>query len=145
MKNKKEVKCIVDELPDKRIGMSREDHAYCPKCHPQPQHTPTPWAAIDSVWKRADGLYECAIVRPVTQTKLAMAFGRTEEEAKANAAFIVRAVNAHEELVKELRRVAEDMNTLVDNDEHWNRAQMREVLFAIQSNATNALAKAEGK
>ena len=55
-------------------------------------HTPTPWKVreqtngwMDIVWDRKDGLItESTIVRLSN---------------KANAAFIVRAVNAHEEMV----------------------------------------------
>lgn len=64
-------------------------------------HTPTPW--IVSGGREEDG----RMVKIGTGEKgwlgVAAAFGDTPEEAEANAAFIVKAVNAHDDLIHALK------------------------------------------
>ncbi len=66
---------------------------------PQPRHTPTPWVlgcsenewGERSIWaNKVNGEPKTMVVGPLNQ---------------ANAAFIVRAVNAHDELVKVLTHI----------------------------------------
>lgn len=103
-----------------------------------PKHTPTPWhikrdrrmAFFQDDSKGSLGDAICARL--------------DDETCAANAAFIVRAVNAHEALLEAAKIVSDGMNTAVDNDEHWTRQQMRAHLFAIQSAAVKAIAIAEG-
>jgi hypothetical protein len=62
-------------------------------------HTPTPWFSDKgAVWDSQDLLRRLLIAECI---------GDSRANAKADAAFIVRAVNAHEALVELARRVAE--------------------------------------
>lgn len=80
MKTRKENRCCDDM--EKHIGYK-----------PQPTHTPTPWN-----WDSSK------TIRLGTPLKYEVAsLGLSREVAEANAAFIVRAVNAHEELVSFIR------------------------------------------
>ena len=58
------------------------------------EHTPTPWR-LDTRWSRL-------IVQGPNNEDIASVFGTRSDEGKACAAFIVRAVNCHEELVAAL-------------------------------------------
>ena len=60
----------------------------------EPKHTPTPWQAIRLSW----GGY--AISSATKNIAGLNAYQKPKEEQAANAAFIVRAVNAHDTLVK---------------------------------------------
>lgn len=102
-------------------------------------HTPTPWFI--------DALRESRGVAP----KFTVCTLSGEEHTIAptidatDAAYIVKCVNAHEELVAALRALSEGINTAVDiDDDHCTRAEMRKHLFALQEIAEQALAKAEG-
>lgn len=95
----------------------------------KPQHTPTPWTdhkkslfpQSDGIIWGPDGIGICEMQR--------MGY---PEEMKANAAFIVRAVNAHEDMLAALKNLVErNLIKDVDGDHH------QEVLDSI--------AKAEGK
>lgn len=90
--------------------------------HPKPQHTPTPWH-VAATWSQTD------IVDDAQKGKGAWAL-----VAKAfkpgDAAFIVRAVNSHEELKESLRLAA---NVLKDDC-----PEMAKRFF-------EAIAKAEGR
>lgn len=69
------------------------------------QHTPTPWLVTDEI----DRIYNGELIRPVSGNPSPVAvvcdFNRfdRDEERKANAAFIVKAVNAHDALVDAAR------------------------------------------
>lgn len=64
---------------------------------PQGQHTPTPWTTEN---------LNPFILGPDEKAVCQMTWGkRPMAEEKANAAFIVRAVNAHEELLEALKTV----------------------------------------
>ena len=69
------------------------------------QHTPTPWVMTRSV-DRHDGEFDYGIHARDAKV-LAEVFGRSASggvlPAEANAAFIVRACNAHEDLVAALK------------------------------------------
>lgn len=103
------------------------------------EHTPTPWnqegraitcerwSTIATVDNGATDMDENVI---------------TEDEADANAAFIVRAVNAHEELLTALKKSAAILDVLVNSDlsaDDYKDAE-RYLLLAQQ-----AIANAEGK
>jgi len=68
------------------------------------KHTPTPWS-FQPYKSEYRGDREGFSIRALDGKVIAAARGstRTEEEKEANAAFIVRACNAHEKLVSELR------------------------------------------
>jgi len=61
---------------------------------------------------------------------------RTREDAKADAAFIVRAVNCHEELLQAAKDALEAMGFGPSNKKH---------LHDIENQLEQAIAKAEGK
>ena len=82
-----------------------------------PSHTPTPWKVGE----------EYEILGP--NEKVVATTYHNRPEVEANAAFIVRAVNAHEELLEALRYV-------VDSGESYER---------VQEIAVQAIAKAEGR
>jgi hypothetical protein len=98
-------------------------------CTTSNKHTPLPWRFGDNVGKRPtweyvegqDGQAICLI-------------GQTSD-GEANAAFIVRACNAHEDLVAALSELVE---LLEDNQPDW-------YLKKHFNHARAALAKAEGK
>lgn len=69
------------------------------------KHTPTPWHLQSNfAWsdesKDRGAVFECHLV---TGTHV------PEDQNKANAAYIVRAVNAHEELIGLLKRIAQSV------------------------------------
>lgn len=69
-------------------------------------HTPTPWH-FDELESRPDG---CGYIRCEADPLEISHHGdmsRSREENLANAAFIVKAVNSHDALVAELRRLHE--------------------------------------
>lgn len=113
------------------------------------QHTPTPWEVSDRVfgstsnpethiyWKapyQNDGSrYHIATVSYPSN----MEGSNGAAERKANAAFIVRAVNAHEELVQVMCELKDRLMMQQDKYGHDNR---EEIGWCVE-----AIAKAEGK
>jgi len=107
--------------------------ALCEKCggvcknYPASSHTPTPWG-----WEslenrvRIEGNGYCVAI---------MQKGMDRQTTEANAAFIVRAVNSHEELLDVMRFIIE-MNEKTGAE--------RNMPVAIRL-AKKAIAKAEGK
>jgi len=89
----------------------------------KPQHTPTPWRKILAPTQIVTDQFVVATLH--------------NENSYANAEFILRAVNSHEELIMALRKLrrALDEMSLNPHDEFYNLAEI----------ATDALAKAEGK
>lgn len=70
-------------------------------------HTPTPWSAEFSGGRGA-------WIKGANSEWSALACGDTDDSANHNAAFIVRAVNAHEELVAALKQIASQGGNLSD-------------------------------
>jgi hypothetical protein len=73
-------------------------------------HSPTPWAvnyAHPDVWLESES----------EENNLADVHGASFEESKANAAYIVRCVNAHEALVDALKAVLNVLAPVI-NDVH---------------------------
>lgn len=108
-------------------------------------HTPTPWFAKRSGWST---VYIEARIRPGILQEVA-ACGPTEagmEQQDANAAFIVRACNAHDQLVAALKAVTDVLDAfgnLPDGLMHpspWNQHKVEEKVAAARA----ALAAAEG-
>jgi len=88
------------------------------------KHAPTPWHLAST----ADGYFTC-IER---DDRLIARCGSSDFlQAERDAAFVVRAVNAHEELIDTLRMVIEDLQ----EDEYGYLIKMAE----------QAIAKAEGE
>lgn len=74
------------------------------------QHTATPWQQDEDWIVSGDG-------NPVAAAHM---------NAEANAAFIVRACNAHDDLVRALRHAVEAFEA--DNDKSWYVAEARAAL-----------------
>jgi predicted lipid-binding transport protein (Tim44 family) len=101
-------------------------------------HTSTPWSAdIEAFMIYADG-------KAVADTD--HLGPKTNEEAKANAAFIVKAVNCHHELVEELQAavlVYEDIVGAMDNGEPYTLEELTSPAFTKSfEKARAAIAKA---
>lgn len=64
-----------------------------------PEHTPTPWRVANGIDVRSEAIGFLAYV------STAGARGRTLDEARANAALIVRAVNANADLLAALEAI----------------------------------------
>lgn len=97
---------------------------------PKPTHTPTPWTQEKArYWKLlSEGKHFMSVSFPS---------GVSDELTNsANAAYIVRAVNSHEELLEALKQLAN-----VTNQKGMNRV----VVNSIVDRAWKAIAKAEGK
>lgn len=99
------------------------------------QHTPTPWSG-----GHYSSVVGCLIVgqggRLICDTAI-----QPKELAEANAVFIVRACNAHEELLSALKVVAKDCCMALDGT--WDKSDegFRDTLELVEA----AIAKAEGK
>lgn len=107
------------------------------------QHTPTPWEIGNVTYQHN---FECWTktvsakgTRPLVGHRVA---GRTEAECNANAAFIVRAVNAHDELVAALRFAKESIVQNRTLDEARNDHALNEAMVAVENRISAALAKA---
>lgn len=111
------------------------------------KHTPTPWyvSKLDKVSINADCGSDGLI--PVMIPPLADDFighpSRFENQFEANAAFIVKACNAHDELVKALSEAQQYLHDMLyagvlENDGSHN-------LHIINTTIAQALAKAKGE
>lgn len=100
---------------------------------PTPSHTPTPWF-IKNGQLKGQGL-----------TTGVLYGGNPTELWRANAAFIVKAVNCHEELVEalqETKKMTDELLRTMDIDEdHW----YRDDLVGLRVSVIQALAKAEAE
>jgi hypothetical protein len=123
MKTRKEiVPCICGSL----------DH----KNHPnESTHTPTPWK-VAYVWQSETvgaKIWKCKIETGQELYCPANSIGATKEIAEANAAYIVRAVNSHEQMLAMLKHLVS-----LDYDDTDN-------LESLKESAHELIAKAEGK
>jgi len=100
-------------------------------------HTPTPWKVRmygeKNRWASFQGPDEMAI----GDTNVS---ARSPEEALANAAFIIRAVNAHEELVEALKKITE-----VDSDLSNETNAYYEAWTVCKHIANEAIAELKGE
>lgn len=101
------------------------------------KHTPTPWKIVA---RSADPLDVSKRMIEDSQGRFIVKTGTTVhislEQQAANAAFIVRAVNCHYELVNSLKQIKSQL-TAIDGLTH-----QEEFILSI---AQQAIAKAEGK
>jgi hypothetical protein len=106
------------------------------------KHTPTPWRTGKfhmTSGSAADHVYSSQSKEP--QEGIARCYGWVgEEEAQANADFIVRACNSHDELVEVVCDGAELISTIINGQVHPT-----DELQACLARYTAAAAKAEGK
>lgn len=86
-------------------------------------HTPTPWEIREHNYgnvRGAHGLFMVGNNAPIADG----IYGRNISEADANADFIVKACNAHDDLVAVLEKITDEMtrlNTVMK--ETWEEAQ----------------------
>ena len=97
------------------------------------KHTPTPWT-LDSRWPKCV-VSEYALPGPLSLRVVAMNLSNED------AAYIVKCVNVHEELVISLKRI---QKALKQESGHEAKGTF-EMCEVIQNTVNNALAKAEGK
>ena len=104
----------------------------------KPSHTPTPWRIYKEPMNPNPRLMAEAstLVAVISQGK---AFAK---ETEANAAYIVKAVNAHEEMVKALKDV---LFVLKGQAERGNFLDSSERDISLEGVVEQAIAKAEGK
>lgn len=105
-----------------------------------PQHTPTPWKLEGNLEisgpPEAD-IYDYRFIA-LADSQFDQKADKTPEQEqtdRANAAFIVRAVNAHEELLEALKQLANISN----------RHSKNSVVASIVEQAWKAIAKAEDR
>ena len=95
------------------------------------EHTPTPWKistiTADEVSSEKGVVCEC--------------FGVTQEEEFANAAFIVRACNAHDELVEACKISLARLLAIDEVLNNQNNGRRNHAIYLL----SQAIAKAEGK
>jgi hypothetical protein len=108
------------------------------------EHTPTPWTLNKSFGNpviSVDGDSDWPIVPEVS--------GPTVKQAKANAAFIVRAVNAYDELKRVNEELLAALKSTLPDLQNWNAAHNRGKgtawISGLIAKCEQALAKAEGK
>lgn len=98
-------------------------------------HTPLPWKAERGSHQTRDPqFWQCPVVHG--GLRVANVAGTSKEEAEANAAFIVRAVNNHQRLINQLKACRNKLKDMMDDSE-W--CQPVGLLDAIDQ----AIAKAE--
>ena len=114
----------------------------------QPQHTPTPWVAtyrkhVDEWWIGAKNT-DAVLKLPISQMTCAIKAmsGNSQQEAAANAAFIVRACNAHAALVQALENIVDFFGSYVTTLPDRNGKEMLDIDFSLDD-ARNALNLAE--
>ena len=112
-------------------------------------HTPTPWGKRRAL-RPVDGEYDCGIWAEIEDRPhvIAECYGRVSDtirpDAEANAAFIVRAVNAHEALVEALNRLERWSTPFIEDTPISAETLWREFPAAIKNaRAALALAKEE--
>lgn len=115
MKTQKEIQpCICGSL----------DHDSHPN---EPQHTPTPWK-LETNYAWHDGFKDRG---SIFSCNMKVGTHVPEDQNIINAAFIVRAVNAHGELVNTLHHLLNQPELLTDD---FYRKQIKEMLVKAESN-----------
>lgn len=102
-----------------------------------PQHTPTPWSLSGSdsyiMGRKNGGKVVVALVEMDESGSVSF------DEMDANAAYIVRCVNSHAELVAALERIESETELDIDDEQ-----EALTTLKRIRQQARAALAKAKG-
>lgn len=106
------------------------------------KHTPTPWktggriGSLNIDAENGRGIATCGYTDTSDVTK-------SLAENVANAEFIVRACNSHDDLIHYLKRIAQIAE--IRQNENLNDATIHAITECMMSLAKEALAKAEGK
>lgn len=88
-------------------------------------HTPTPWIAGKYGELRSpDGRQV-----EVYGLQIAQVMSSPTEEDRANAALIVKAVNAHDDLVEALKRVTEHLQTMIEYHPEENTSDIDAAIY----------------
>lgn len=96
----------------------------------KPQHTPTPWTVSE---RQAMGIGHQAVISEMTDEVIARMDFLNEDDGKSNAAFIVRAVNAHEDMKAALEQCEGFLKAMMDLEKHKGaRALLVKVLQALK-------------
>ena len=110
------------------------------------KHTPTPWAILDSerlIVGRDEG---CGTETPTADCLAEIVYKTpglpNRETREANAAFIIQACNAHEDLLEALRGIVDRMEVLADDAEECGYDQRAENTRKDIAAARAAIAKA---
>lgn len=108
-------------------------------CDCKPQHTPTPWHVTTSIKEfvpKSQGGGLKVKLMANSESRIGTLNSENPELARANAAYIVKAVNAHEALLKACKAGASMLlrNTLQDAED-----------TAVYNQMKQAIAQAEGK
>ena len=102
------------------------------------RHTSTPYLA------RFSGSHQHMIIERDGLLVAVLSERPTYEEEQANAAFIVQAVNSHDELVAQLKRVRIDLGGLLTTEGEnapyyeWSETAGREMIREIDATLNNA-------
>jgi len=107
-----------------------------------PTHTPGPWVNDEGLHNMMEFRIYSPTGRVIARLQDFTTFREDVEEAEANAAFIVRACNAHEELVKALETLLERANGLDQSATHDGLSNCNAI---TKARIAIAKAKAEGK
>lgn len=113
------------------------------KCsvHWKPAHTPTPWLAVKApASEHKEGIHWYIEEGSQHATVATIYMLCTKEWTDANAAFIVRAVNAHEELLEALYQALPYVEDQLQDQGYKPGAVERKIKFIKE-----AIAKAEGR
>lgn len=96
-------------------------------------HTPVPWRCDYAGHLYSSGEGYVAIITPFTPKEHHTEYGGATPKARANARFIVRAVNAHEKLVEACKRVltAIEWSTTADRMESEEQAELLRAALAL--------------
>ncbi|WP_442577841.1 hypothetical protein ACSBOB_20050 [Mesorhizobium sp. ASY16-5R] len=104
------------------------------------KHTPTPWAVVENdgaYMKQADNAkYRIEAQNPQEHVVALIVSDLPDDvlPAEANAAFIVRACNAHDQLVEALKQVMgwiSNWSPNFETDEEWQTVAKPQILAAI--------------
>lgn len=102
------------------------------------KHTPTPWNGCDDFITGAmHGRCHSSAAGVVYANHIIAWMEKEDADRSANAAFIVRACNAHDELVAALERTLEILDA-------WGPERRGDTLERLHERITAALSKARG-
>lgn len=148
MKTKKAVKefCQWHEVME-----TPAECAMKPTVMPQPTHTPTPWRVSENIIEIRTFVKDVLDSRGIPTGVLIEEVDRelstpnAVAHADANAAFIVCAVNSHEELLEALKEAQKLISTA---RQYFPKSMRNSDKFSLENTCAaigNAIAKAEGR
>ena len=122
-----------------KIDCGCEKDVFACRQHAHPSPTPTPWTFTESTLNGEPTGEALWLNHGHDEAHLLLsAYAGRLDQARIDAAFIVRAVNAHEKLVQVLKMLLENHSGQIAQD-RWNLDKMEKL--AIEQ----AIARAQGK